>query len=85
MISGRASRELPAAISFELVNDVEPGEVEKFVLELTGAQLTRGDGIALEVLIANSVTVDILDNDSRCCNLLLFALNKLCFSYCQFQ
>ena len=63
-ISGQIRTVLPGTIVFEIVNDLVPGEVESFVLELTNAQVTVS-GTSLEVLIANSLTVDIVDDDGR--------------------
>ena len=63
-ISGQIRTVLPGTIVFEIVNDLVPREVESFVLELTNAQVTVS-GTSLEVLIANSLTVDIVDDDGR--------------------
>ena len=63
-ISGQIRTVLPGTIAFEIVNDLVPGEVESFVLELTNAKVIAFE-TSLEVLIANSLTVDIVDDDGR--------------------
>ena len=65
MISGELGAVIPHTIYFRIVNDLVPGEVENFRLELTNPQLVDASGEGFEVLIANSLTVDILDNDGR--------------------
>ena len=57
-------RNLPESISIELVDDQIPGEVESFVLELANPQLSVS-GSSYEVLVANSLTVTIVDNDGK--------------------
>ena len=71
-------------LNLQIVNDLELGEMERFVLDLTSPQLTDVTATPLEIIIANSFTVDIIDDDGRCCNLLSFISNKFCFSYSQF-
>ena len=64
-ISGQLNSALPETVVFQIVDDLVPGEVEKFVMDLSNAQLTDTSGTALEVVVANSLTVNILDNDGR--------------------
>ena len=64
MISGPVNITLPKTLGLQIVNDLDPGEVENFVLVLASPQLIAS-GKTLEVLIANSLTVDIVDSDGR--------------------
>ena len=56
---------LPTTIDIQIENDLDPGEVEHFVLELSDAEIV-GQGVTYEVLIANSLTVNIIDDDGKC-------------------
>ena len=65
-ISGTLSSVQQQGVTFQIVNDVEPGEVEKFVFELSATKVVAGTGTEYEVLIErDSFSVEILDNDSR--------------------
>ena len=63
-IEGQVNLVLPGTIGLRIIDDMDPGEVESFVVDLVNPQLTAG-GKLLEVLIANSLTVNIVDNDGR--------------------
>ena len=67
-------RNLPAKIKIQLYDDTLIGEKEEFVLEMTSVQLITHSGEILEVLVSNSVTVAIIDNDGTWWNLVLFNL-----------
>ena len=84
-ISGFADSELPASIGIELVDDRVPGEVESFVLELANPQLTDLNQVPREVLVANMLTVNIVDNDGEGYTVLLVVLNKFILLYDCFQ
>ena len=65
-ISGSLGIVLPETVAFQIVDDLVPGEVEKFVVDLSNAQLIDLEtGTTLEVLVANSLTVKILDDDGQ--------------------
>ena len=63
MISGQLC--CVGTVDFQAVDDLVPGEVETFAVELSSAQLTDLSGTVLEVLVANSLTVKIVDNDGQ--------------------
>ena len=55
---------LPMTIRIQVEDDHSPGEVEKFVLEVTDALLMLSpEGMVTEVFVNNSVTVVIVDDD----------------------
>ena len=57
---------LPVPIEIRAEDDVIPGEVEKFVLEVTEAVLMPSStGVVVEVFVTNSLAVVIVDNDGR--------------------
>ena len=65
MISGQLSSVLPGTVDFQILDDLVPGEVEAFAVDLSSAQLIDTFGTAVEVFVANSLTVKILDNDGQ--------------------
>ena len=65
--SGRVAT-LPISVNIEILADLIPGEVESFELKITNPLLTdASSGQPLEVLVGNSVTVVIVDDDGKCC------------------
>ena len=55
---------LPIPIRIQIEDDDNPGEVEKFVLEVTNVLLmTTPEGRITEVFVNNLVTVVIVDDD----------------------
>ena len=69
----------------QIINDLEPGEVERFVLDLTSPRFTDEIGTPLEVITANSLTVNIIDDDGMSSNSLLVILSKFSFSFVIFS
>ena len=56
----------PVSIRIQVKDDILPGEVEQLVLEVTSALLTElGTGQPREVVVANSITLVIRDNDGK--------------------
>ena len=62
---------LSEPIKLQAINDNNAGEIESFTLEVTSVELT-------EAFPGNPVTVDIIDDDSKCGSMFP-NFQKLCF------
>ena len=70
-------RGLPISVTIEILHDLIPGEEESFELEIINPRSTNASsGQLLEVLVANSVTVVIVDDDGKCCKFTLLLLSS---------
>ena len=71
-----------SSVRYKAKDDLVPGEVEQFVLEVTKAELTQiMPPRAIKVIIANSLTVVIVDDDGKCI-ILVFAGLRICAYTC---
>ena len=64
MISRQVNFISPRTIGLQIVDDLDHGEVKNFALVLVSPQVIAL-WKAIEVLIFNLLTVDIIDNDGR--------------------
>ena len=80
---------LPIKIRFRIEDDTTPEVMEQFVLEVTDVHLVEVSlGTTMQVLVNNSVTVAIGDNDGKYVHLFSFAitcffLNFKCSNKCR--
>ena len=72
-------------IQLQALNDNHTGEIESFVLEVTNVQLTNPETAeATEALPGNTLTVYIIDDDSKCYSIFP-TVQKLCFLVVSFS
>ena len=72
-------RYLRAPIKLQAKNDNNTGEIESFVLEVTSIEAIDVEtGETVEVFAGNPLTVDIIDDDSKCYSIFPIVL-KVCF------
>ena len=78
-------RNLDEPIKLQAKNDNVTGEIESFVLAVTGLQvLNLATGMTIEAFPGNQLTVNIADDDSEYCSTLPIVLKNYIL-YCLFQ